>query len=331
MIIVRSPLRVSLLGGGSDLPAFYTKTKGSVISFALAKYIYITINELAESSDILLKYSKLERVQNIEDIQHPIVRSALKRFEVSGVDISITSDIPAGTGLGSSSSFTVGLVKALSAYKGIDLSPSTLAEIACDIELIDLQEPIGKQDQYAASFGGINHFVFHQNGQVSVSELSEKSALESCISQCCLLLRIGTVRKSSSILADQSKKLQSGTNSDSMAALVDISEKFCRELPASVSKLGSLLTESWVIKANLSEGVTNIEIENALNSAIEHGATGGKLLGAGQSGYILLVFPNSHSRDGYMKQIPNKSSIIVPRIDSDGCKVVFRSEQHGTS
>lgn len=331
MIIVRSPLRVSLLGGGTDLPAFYTKTQGSVISFAVAKYIYITINELAESTDILLKYSKLERVQNIDDIQHPIVRSALKRFEVSGVDISITSDIPAGTGLGSSSSFTVGLVKALSEYKGIVLSPSTLAEIACDIELNDLQEPIGKQDQYAASFGGINHFIFHQNGQVTLPDLPEKNALESCISECCLLLRVGTVRKSSPILADQSERLQSGLNFDLMTGLVDITEKFCSGLPESVATLGSLLNESWGLKTKLAEGITNEEIEDALHSAVEFGATGGKLLGAGQSGYILLVFPDIHSRGEYIEQLPNKSAIIVPRIDNDGCKVIFRSEKHGAN
>jgi len=329
MIIVRSPLRVSLFGGGTDLPAFYTKIEGSVISFALAKYIYITINELAESSDILLKYSKLERVQNIDDIQHPIVRSALKRFEVSGVDISITSDIPAGTGLGSSSSFTVGLVKALSEYKGIVLSPSALAEIACDIELNDLQEPIGKQDQYAASFGGINHFVFHNDGQVSVSQLSETTTLESCITHCSLLLRVGTVRKSSSILADQSEKLESGLNFDLMAGMLEISKKFCSELPESVATLGSLLTKAWGLKTKLAEGITNNEIENVLDLAIEFGATGGKLLGAGQSGYILLVFPDSRSREQYVEQLPYESAIILPQVDKDGCKIIFRSEKHG--
>jgi D-glycero-alpha-D-manno-heptose-7-phosphate kinase len=264
-------------------------------------------------------------VENIDDIQHPIVRYALKRFEVSGVDISITSDIPAGTGLGSSSSFTVGLVKALSEYKGIVLSPSALAEIACDIEINDLKEPIGKQDQYAASFGGINHFVFHNNGQVTASPLSEKTALESCISECSLLLRVGTVRKSSSILADQSERLESGLNFDLMSGLVDITEKFCGELPASVARLGSLLTESWILKTKLAEGITNKEIDAALHSAVKFGATGGKLLGAGQSGYILLVFPDNGLRGKYIKQLPNKSAIIVPRIDNDGCKVIFRS------
>jgi D-glycero-alpha-D-manno-heptose-7-phosphate kinase len=331
MIIVRSPLRVSLLGGGTDLPAFFTKTQGSVISFALAKYIYITINELAESTDILLKYSKLERVQNIDEIQHPIVRSVLKRFEVSGVDISVTSDIPAGTGLGSSSSFTVGLVKALSAFKGIDLSPSALAEIACEIELIDLREPIGKQDQYAASFGGINQFRFHENGSVTVPELSEKNALENCISKCCVLLRVGTVRKSSSILTDQSKKLQNGLNFDLMSRMVDITETFCGGLPESVTSLGPLLTESWHLKVNLAQGITNQEIEDALESALKFGALGGKLLGAGQSGYILLVFPDVGSRGAYIEQLPSKSAIIVPQIDNDGCQVIFRSEKHGAN
>ncbi len=328
MIIVRSPLRVSLLGGGTDLPAFYTKNQGSVISFALSKYIYIAINKLAESNDILLKYSKLERAQDIDDIRHPIVRNALKRFKVSGVDISITSDIPAGTGLGSSSSFTVGLVKALSEYKGEILSPSSLAELACDIEIFDLKEPIGKQDQYAASFGGINHFKFHQSGQVTNPELPDKNVLESYINDCCLLLRIGSLRRSSTILAEQSKKLQSGLNFDLMKNLADITEKFCKELPKSVTNLGSLLTESWELKGKLAPGITSDEIESTLRSALKFGATGGKLLGAGGSGFILLTFANTYLRGKYIEQIPNRDTTIIPRIDYDGCKVIFRSESN---
>lgn len=327
MIIVRSPLRVSLLGGGTDLPVFYKQSNGAVISFALNKYIYITINELAESSDILLKYSKLERVSDIEEIQHPIVRSALKRFEVSGVDISITSDIPAGTGLGSSSSFTVGLLKALGEYKGIDFSKEELAQIACEIEIDDLQEPIGKQDQYAASFGGINHFIFHPNGEVESSPLAGKEALESLITESCLLLRIGTVRTSRSILANQSKRLRSGINFELLTSMADMTNRFCLQLPGSVHTLGELLSESWELKSQLAEGVTNEEIEGSLRDAKKHGATGGKLLGAGQSGYVLIVFPNRQLRERYIDQFPNKSRIVLPGIDKAGCVVIFRSEQ----
>lgn len=327
MIIVRSPLRVSLLGGGTDLPAFYRQTKGAVISFALDRYIYITINKLAESNDILLKYSKLERVHDINEIQHPIVRCALKRFEVAGVDISITSDIPAGTGLGSSSSFTVGLIKTLSEYKGLNLTKTELAEIACDIELNDLQEPIGKQDQYAASFGGLNYFVFHPSGEVEIPPLADTGILESFITECCLLVRVGTVRKSSSILADQSERLRSGINHELMAELVEITDRFCRELPGSVGTLGSLLNASWELKSRLSDGVTNDEIENTLLDARNWGATGGKLLGAGQSGYILLTFPDQQARANYIDQYPNKSAIVLPRVDNAGCVVIFRSEQ----
>lgn len=327
MIIVRSPLRVSLLGGGTDLPAFYEKSRGTVISFALDKYIYITINKLAESHDILLKYSKLERVTDIDRIQHPLVRSALRRFEVSGVDISITSDIPAGTGLGSSSSFTVGLIKALSEYKGLNFTKEEVAQIACDIELNDLQEPIGKQDQYAASYGGLNHFIFHTNGEVEVSLLDGRSELEAYIADCCLLVRVGTVRKSSSILADQSERLRSGINHELMAELAEITDRFCRELPGSVGILGSLLNASWELKSRLSDGVTNDEIENTLLNARNCGATGGKLLGAGQSGYILLTFPDQQARASYVDQYPNKSAIVLPRVDNAGCVVIFRSEQ----
>lgn len=327
MIIVRSPLRVSLLGGGTDLPAFYEKSRGTVISFALDKYIYITINKLAESHDILLKYSKLERVTDIDQIQHPLVRSALRRFEVSGVDISITSDIPAGTGLGSSSSFTVGLIKALSEYKGLNFTKEEVAQIACDIELNDLQEPIGKQDQYAASYGGLNHFIFHTNGEVEVSLLDGRSELEAYIANCCLLVRIGTVRKSSSILAEQSERARNGTNFDSLNGLVEITNRFCNDLPASIESLGPLLNESWELKRQLADGVTNIEIETTLQEAITIGATGGKLLGAGQSGYVLLTFPNQSIRQRYIDRYPNSSALVLPRVDNAGCVVIFRSEQ----
>jgi D-glycero-alpha-D-manno-heptose-7-phosphate kinase len=326
MIIVRSPLRVSLLGGGTDLPVFYKRSKGAVISFALNKYIYITINKLAESNDILLKYSKLERVDNIENIQHPIVRSALKRFEVSGVDISITSDIPAGTGLGSSSSFTVGLLKALGEYKGIDFSKEELARIACEIEIDDLQEPIGKQDQYAAAFGGINHFIFHPNGDVEISPLADKNALESLITDSCLLVRIGSVRTSRSILADQAEKVRSGINFELLANMAEMTNRFCAELPKSCDNLGPLLRKSWELKSQLAQGVTNEEIETTLQDAKSHGAAGGKLLGAGQSGYVLLTFPNRAVREIYINQFPNKSRIVLPGIDETGCTVIFRSE-----
>ncbi len=326
MIIVRSPLRVGLLGGGTDLPAFYKKSRGAVISFALDKYIYITINKLAESHDILLKYSKLERVNDIEQIQHPLVRSALRRFEVSGVDISITSDIPAGTGLGSSSSFTVGLIKALSEYKGLDFTKEEVAQIACDIELNDLQEPIGKQDQYAASYGGLNHFIFHTNGEVEISPLAGRSELEAYIAECCLLVRVGTVRKSSSILAEQSEKARNGINFDSLNELVEITNRFCNDLPASIGSLGSLLNESWELKRRLADGVTNNEIETTLQEAMTLGATGGKLLGAGQSGYVLLTFPDHGTRENYLTRFVERSALVLPKVDNVGCAVIFRSE-----
>ena len=326
MIVVRSPLRVSLLGGGTDLPAFYSHTPGAVISFALDKYIYITINNLAESNDILLKYSKLERVSDVNEIEHPLIRSALKRFEVSGVDISITSDIPAGTGLGSSSTFTVGLLKALGEYKGIDFTKEELAEIACEIEIEDLREPIGKQDQYAASFGGINHFIFQTNGDVDVSPLRSEEALREFITECCLLVRVGTIRRSRSILSEQSEMLRAGLNFDLLTRMAHLTNQFCSELPVSIATLGQLLGESWKLKSQLARGVTNEEIENTLRDAIAQGATGGKLLGAGQSGYVLIVFPDQILRQSYISQFGNKAKIVLPGIDNSGCAVIFRSE-----
>jgi len=328
MIIVRSPLRVSLLGGGTDLPAFYKKRKGTVISFAISKYVYITINKLAESNDVLLKYSKLERVQRIEDIQHPIVRCALERFEVSGVDISITSDIPAGTGLGSSSSFTVGLIRALTEYKGLTLTKEEIAEKACEIEMIDLQEPIGKQDQYASSYGGVNQFVFNTNGKVDSIPILGEMELRAYILGNCLLLRIGSTRNSNSILSNQALALQQGTNLRAMSELCDLTEEFCSSLPLSISSLGQRVLESWSLKSQFAQRISNVDIENRIQTALNLGATGAKLLGAGQAGYLLIVFPSTQIRSNYLAHKSTYDDIIIPQIDNEGCKVIFRSESN---
>jgi D-glycero-alpha-D-manno-heptose-7-phosphate kinase len=220
----------------------------------------------------------------------------------------------------------VGLLKALGEYKGIDFSKEELARIACEIEIDDLQEPIGKQDQYAAAFGGINHFIFHPNGDVEISPLADKNALESLITDSCLLVRIGSVRTSRSILADQAEKVRSGINFELLANMAEMTNRFCAELPKSCDNLGPLLRKSWELKSQLAQGVTNEEIETTLQDAKSHGAAGGKLLGAGQSGYVLLTFPNRAVREIYINQFPNKSRIVLPGIDETGCTVIFRSE-----
>lgn len=326
MIIVRTPLRVSLFGGGTDLPIFYRKLEGNVISFAFNKYIYISINRILDTNDIALRYSKTERVRDVKDIQHPIFRSALSRFRISGVEISVNSDIPSGTGLGSSSAFTVGLVKTLSEYMGTTLTSDELAEIACEIELKDLGEPIGKQDQYAASFGGINNFIFLKNEQVLRRPINATELLEEYISNSSLLVRVGGVRNASSILKEQNSKLESGFNWQVLSKIRAASEDFCSRLPESLSEIGSLLNEYWHLKKSLALEISNQEVEEELEYAKKLGASGGKLLGAGKSGFLFLVFPDHTSRNLYVEIKSKISTVVLPKIDYYGSKVIYRSE-----
>jgi D-glycero-alpha-D-manno-heptose-7-phosphate kinase len=292
LIIVRSPLRISLGGGGTDLPSYYRKHGGFVVSAAIAKYVYITISE-AFWPQIRLKYSKMEEVETVDQIHHPIIREAMKLTGVTGpyLDIVSLSDIPAGTGLGSSGSFTTALLRALHTMNRHFVSPQELAEQACHIEIDLLQEPVGKQDQYIASFGGITSFEFSPDDRVTVKALKIPSDALANLEDNLLLFFTGSSRSASEILRDQDSK--SKNDSSEMLANLHFTKQLGLESrdaleAGDLRKFAELMATHWEHKKRRSPGMSSGPIDELYQLARGNGALGGKLVGAGGGGFLML-------------------------------------------
>jgi D-glycero-alpha-D-manno-heptose-7-phosphate kinase len=324
MIITRSPLRVSLGGGGTDLPSYYTEFGGFLVAAAIDKYIYITKHRTFQQ-EIIVKYSKLERVASVDAIEHPIVREALKLVGMTEPHIELTSmaDIPGGTGLGSSGSFTTALLKALHAHKKNILSPAELAEQACDIELNKLGEPIGKQDQYIAAIGGITAFTFHKDGRVEYRpcNISEETLFN--LEDNLLLFFTGYSRSASAILKDQNDRSK---KSDS--AMLD-NLHFTKELGyASLAALESgnleefarLMDVHWQRKKARSSGMSNSHIDDWYDYARANGALGGKVIGAGGGGFLMFYAQDKQKLRHAMRQKGLQE--VRFRFDFEGSKIL---------
>ncbi|MCP4309558.1 MAG: galactokinase [bacterium] len=292
MIIVRSPLRVTLGGGGTDLPSYYHAHEGFLIAAAIDKYVYVTVIR-PFTPGIFLKYSSIEHVDRIDEVQHRIIREALVEFERDTPQIEITAlaDIPAGTGLGSSGSFTTALLRALHAHSKNIIHPRELAEQACAIEIDRLGEPIGKQDQYIAAFGGITCFTFRCDGVVEAAPLAMDEESRFALEDNLLLFFTGLSRSASAILKDQDTKTK---NQDlSMVANLHYVKELGRKSKAvlesgNLIEFGRLMHEHWENKRRRSGGMTNPQIDAWYNLAIENGAVGGKLIGAGGGGFLMF-------------------------------------------
>ena len=320
MIITRTPFRVSFAGGGSDLREFYSKNGyGAVVSAAINKYMYIVIHPYFHDK-IRLKYSKTEDVENVDEIQHPIVRECMRKAALEkGVEIASFADVPAGTGLGSSSAFTVGLLNALYAYKGKVVSKERLAAEACEIEIDRLKEPIGKQDQYAAAYGNINYIKFNKNETVDVSPiLLTETAREKLEDRLCLYY-IGGKRKAGDILNEQKKNMLNDEKFQNLRKMVILADELRDALHnEDINSLGGLLYRGWLYKKELASGISNEEIDRLYNKAMEHGASGGKLLGAGGAGF-LLIYKNKNV--SLKKHLGCK--VLPFNIDREGTKIIF--------
>ena len=298
MIITRVPFRVSFCGGGSDLPAFYEKEAGCVISTSIKKYMYLTIHKNFFSDQIVLKYSKTEKVDNVDKIEHKIFKQCLKDFKLTGVELSSVADVPSGTGLGSSSSFTVALLDLLYAYKGEYRSKAELAKEACNIEINELKKPIGKQDQYAAAFGGLNFIEFLPNGEVNVEPIIMKEESYKKLENNLLMFYIGDEHSASEILSEQSKNMNNVDKFEAQRKMCKITRELKRELQNNnVDALGRSLHENWLLKKSLASGISNPFIDSVYEKAINNGALGGKLLGAGGAGFMLFYVPNDKQKD----------------------------------
>jgi D-glycero-alpha-D-manno-heptose-7-phosphate kinase len=292
MIIVRSPLRITLGGGGTDLPSYYREQGGFLIAAAIDKYVYITVHQTF-IDDLIVKYSELERVSSIDQLKHPIIREAFKvaGLDVHSLEITSMADIPAGTGLGSSGSFTTALLKALYSHRKMLIHPRELAEQACDIEINRLGEPIGKQDQYIAAFGGLTCFRFNKDDSVDAWPLKVDVETLYNLEDNLLLFFTGYSRSASSILREQDDKTKQ-QNADMIHNLNYVKDLGLRSLEALESgrlvDFGKLMHEHWEHKKQRSGGISNPAINQWYNHAMANGAAGGKLIGAGGGGFLMF-------------------------------------------
>jgi D-glycero-alpha-D-manno-heptose-7-phosphate kinase len=293
VIMTRTPLRVSFAGGGTDLADFYEREAGAVFSTAINKYIYVTVKRHGNvfNESIRLNYSKSEQVQSIEQIENDIARECLRFLEIDPpIYISTVADLPASTGLGGSSSFAVGLLNALHAFRGERVSAGQLAEEACHIEIDVLKQPIGKQDQYAAAFGGLNFFSFKPGGVVTVEPQRLHNGGLKSLFDSILMFWTGHQRDSSSVLAEQ--KANTPAKMDSLLSMRQHAtqlQKLTGNGRVDLEKFGSILDESWRLKRTLSSKVTNGQIDEWYQRVIAAGAEGGKLCGAGGGGFLLFI------------------------------------------
>ena len=327
MIITRSPLRVSLGGGGTDLASYYSEHGGFLVAAAIDKYVYITQHRTFQP-EIIIKYSKLERAASVGQIEHPIFREALKMMGVTDPHIELTSmaDIPGGTGLGSSGSFTTALLKALHAYNKSLVSPAELAEQACEIEINRLREPIGKQDQYIAAVGGIAAFTFHRDGRVEFRpcRISEETLFN--LEDNLLLFFTGYSRSASAILRDQNDR--SRQNDPAMLDNLHFTKELglkslaCLE-SGDLEEFARLMDVHWQRKKARSSGMTNAHINDWYDHAMASGALGGKLIGAGGGGFLMFYAGDKRRLRHAMREKGLQE--VRFRFDFEGSKVVAQN------
>lgn len=295
MIITRTPFRISFAGGGSDLSSFYKRTQGAVLSTTIDKYMYIAIHPFFNQEMIQLKYSKTETVHNISEIQHPIIREVLKEYNLKGIDINSIADIPSGTGMGSSSSFTVGLLNAVRAYIGKFTGAQKLGELACHIEIDKVGSPIGKQDQFAAAFGGLNFITFNPDESVKVEKVLMHPSIKKQLDENLLLYYIGGKHDANTILKEQAKEFNKSDKFQKQQKMVDLAYTLREALHQNnIDDFGRILHEGWLLKKTLASSITSTEIDDIYNYGIKNGALGGKLLGAGGAGFILFYCPKEN-------------------------------------
>lgn len=321
MIITQTPLRIGLVGGGTDLPTYYREHGGRVLNAAIDKYVYVIVKQRFDD-DIYVNYSKKEIVSRVEDLQHELVREALHMAGIrGGVEITTLADIPsAGSGLGSSSSVTVGLLHALFAYQGKQVSAEELAERACTIEIDRCRKPIGKQDQYAAAFGGICDIHFGPGDRVAVDEVRLPSPLRRRLQGELLLFFTGITRSADTILGEQTANVSDRI--PQLHQLRDLAGEAADKLRSGdLGAVGTALCKSWQAKRMLADGVSNPQIDGAVEAALEAGASGAKVTGAGGGGFLLVTCPVEHQRAVRDRLVPMKELPI--KLEPVGSRVIF--------
>jgi len=322
MIITRTPLRISLGGGGTDIPSYYQENDhGFLVTAAIDKYVYIAVHENFEN-EILLKYSQVERSGSVAGLEHPLIKECLKSTGIdSSIEITSIADIPAGTGLGSSGTFTVGLLKALRAYKNTDTGNTSIAEEACEIEIEKLKEPSGKQDQYIAAHGGIRTMRIDHTGEVKLNNLEMSFASKNTLEDNLLLFYTGVRRSASQALNDERKFLPPNELQESLDQTKALGYLSMTALESGdLFGFAELMNEQWRLKYSRQPSETHDLINSLIAGGISHGALGGKLIGAGGGGFLLFY---SESKSG-LRNFMKKSNLqeIPFRFDFSGSTVI---------
>jgi D-glycero-alpha-D-manno-heptose-7-phosphate kinase len=325
VIITQTPLRIGLLGGGTDLPSYYREHGGRVLNCALDKYVYVIVKQRFDD-EIYVNYSKKEIVSRVEDLEHELVREAMLMTGVaSGVEITTLADIPSsGSGLGSSSAVTVGLLQALFAYQGRQVSAAELAESACEIELERCGKPIGKQDQYVAAFGGIRDLRFGPGEDVVAEEVTLSAPERRRLQEQIMLFYTGITRSATPILAEQNANVE--TTQPQLDLLRDLAGFAAERLRrGDVDAIGPAIRESWEAKRKLASGVSNDQIDQAVSQALDAGASGVKLTGAGGGGFLLVICPVESQR-AVRDSLAGMREFPV-RLDRLGSRVMFNAQR----
>jgi D-glycero-alpha-D-manno-heptose-7-phosphate kinase len=326
VIITRTPLRISFAGGGSDFPAVYSRSFGAVVTTAIDKYMYITVNRKFDEK-IRASYSITEMVDRVDDLKHELIREALRMTSIAGgIEITSISDIPSrGTGLGSSSTYTVGLLHALHAFAGRHVDARRLAEEACAIELDRLGKPIGKQDQYIAAYGGLQFIRFEPDG-VLVEPLRPGGEFRQDLEEHLLLLYTGVTRRAEAILGEQQRNLEEGDAAlDGAVRLRDLAVDLrAAILDRRLSAVGEILDAGWAIKRGLASGISTPQIDEWYATARTAGAIGGKVVGAGGGGFLLLfAAPRDHAR--ILERLPALRPVPI-RFEPFGSRIIYVEE-----
>jgi D-glycero-alpha-D-manno-heptose-7-phosphate kinase len=324
MIITRTPLRLSFVGGGSDIPSYYREYGGAVLSTAIDKYVYITLNKRFDHT-LRVSYSQTEEVESVEQLRHRLVKAVLTKLDIQGgIEITSIADVPShGTGLGSSSAFTVGLLHCTYAYKGVYKSRTDLAAEACEVEIDILQEPIGKQDQFGTAVGGMNIIRFNPDGTIDIEPISAPQGVVQMVERSMIMFYTGVTRSASPFLRKQIDELVSNSQKrETMRRMVNLTEVMRRELMASnIRAVGEILHESWLMKKSLSDGISSGLIDECYEVARAAGATGGKLLGAGGGGFMVFFAPpDRHER---IKSALHRLRQVDFRFERQGTSVIF--------
>lgn len=327
MIITRTPFRVSFVGGGSDMETFYSKSRGAVLSTTINKYMYISSHRFFYPDQIRVKYSVTETVNSIDELKHPLIREAMRKVDVrGGVEFSSIADIPAGTGMASSSAFTVGLLHCLYAIKRQYVSHDQLAAEACEIEIDILNEPIGKQDQYATAFGGLNVIYFNPDGSVKVEPLYISADIYDRLQENLIMFYMGNQRKASDILSEQKSNAGREDKFQILQSMVSLVGDLRNCLYAgNLNDFGKILNENWNLKQQLASSITNSEVDAIYKAGIDAGAQGGKLLGAGGGGFMLFYCEKSLQSRLIEKLKPLRTFNFA--FEREGSKLIYFADE----